>query len=110
VLTYAIFSLAELLVSPLGISMVGSLAPEGQEGLMMGFWQLCAGVGGVISGYVAITPHIATHAPLSTSNPLYSNVFYIVGGASVVAGCLVFLFVRKLKRLMVEHPYDIPHI
>lgn len=78
-MTYAIFALAELLVSPIGISMVGSLAPEGHEGLMMGFWQLCSGVGGVISGYVAMAPHFPTHGePMSISNPIYSDVFFIV--------------------------------
>lgn len=104
VFAYALFSLAELLVSPLGISMVGSLAPEGQEGLMMGFWQLCSGIGSTLSGFVAIAPHFSLHhiEPLSVTNPIYSNVFWIVGGSSVLAGCLVLPFITKLRRLMSE--------
>lgn len=102
VFAYALFSLAELLVSPLGISMVGSLAPEGQEGLMMGFWQLCSGIGSTFSGFVAVAPHLSLrHAePLSVTNPIYSNIFWAVGGASILAGCLVLPFIKKLKRLM----------
>ncbi len=108
VFAYAIFSLAELLVSPLGISMVGSLAPEGQEGLMMGFWQLCSGIGGVISGYVAIAPHLSIHpASLAESNISYAKVFLIVGGASIIAGGLILPFARKLKRLMAEQVLEI---
>lgn len=104
VFAYAIFALAELFVSPLGISMVGSLAPEGQEGLMMGFWQLCIGIGGVASGYVAMAPHLPTHAAsLSISNAIYAKVFFIVGGAGVIAGCLVLPFAKKFKHLMEEY-------
>lgn len=111
VFAYALFSLAELLISPLGLSMVGSLAPEGKEGVMMGFWQLCSGVGGVLSGYIATAPHFPAHGEsLWISNSIYAQVFTIVGGASIIAGCFILPFVRKLKRLMVEHPYELPHI
>ncbi|MCH9613355.1 MAG: Dipeptide and tripeptide permease B [Chlamydiia bacterium] len=111
VIAYAIFAFAELLVSPLGISMVGSLAPEGQEGIMMGFWQLCCGIGGVFAGYIAIfAPLPAGGEALSISNPLYTKVFLAVGIGGVIAGLIVLPFINKLKYLMAEPPYDEPHL
>jgi POT family proton-dependent oligopeptide transporter len=101
VLAYAIFALAELLISPLGISMVGRLAPAGHEGLMMGFWQLCTGIGGAICGYVANSAHLPTHkTSLESSNAIYGHIFFIVGGASIFAGCCVLPFIHKLRHLI----------
>ncbi len=111
VIAYAIFATAELLVSPLGISMVGSLAPEGEEGLMMGFWQLSTGVGGVLAGYIAMLPHLPqTTTPLTTSNPIYLKIFLEVGLGAVLAGLAVLLFVPKLARLMSKATYVVPQV
>ena len=104
VFAYALFSLAELLISPIGISMVGSLAPEGKEGLMMGFWQLCIGIGSTLSGFIAVAPHLSFHhaAPLAVTNPIYSDVFWAVSLTSIAAGCLLLPLAQKLKRLIAE--------
>jgi len=103
VFAYMFFAIAELFVSPLGIAMVGSLAPEGEEGLMMGFWQLCCGVGGIVAGYIAIVPHIpARHVSLAISNPIYSETFFYVGFGAILAAGIVLIFVKKLKKLMKE--------
>ncbi len=111
VIAYAIFATAELLVSPLGISMVGSLAPEGEEGLMMGFWQLATGVGGVLAGYIAIIPNLPqTAVPLAVSNPIYYKTFLGVGLGAVLAGLMVLFCVRKLTHLMSEHSYIVPQV
>lgn len=111
VIAYAIFATAELLVSPLGISMVGLLAPAGEEGLLMGFAQLATGVGGVIAGYIAMAPHLPDVAePLAKSNPVYFKVFLFVGLAAVLSGVVVLFFVPALKRLMKEHAYVAPQV
>ena len=103
VFAYAFFAFAELLIGPLGTAMVGRLAPEGWEGLMMGFWQLSVGLGGVVAAYVAMFPHLPSHAePLSISNPVYFATFFAVGLISLFAGLLAFLFKPKLKQLIVE--------
>ena len=100
VIAYAIFATAELLVGPLGISMVGKLAPEGEEGLMMGFWQLCTGVGGVLAGYIAMLPNLPqTGVSLEVSNSVYFKTFLIVGLSAVLVGAGVLVFARKLSRL-----------
>lgn len=103
VMAYMFFAIAELFVSPLGIAMVGSLAPEGEEGLMMGFWQLCCGVGGIVAGYIAMVPHVPMrHVPLSMRNLIYSETFFYVGGGAILAGGIVLIFVNRLRKLMKE--------
>lgn len=111
VTAYAIFAFAELLVSPLGISMVGSLAPEGLEGVMMGFWQLSSGIGGVIAGFIASAPNLPDKPlPLAQTNPLYIEVFFYVGVGAFVIGLLTLFFAKKLKRLMTEHHAVVPQL
>lgn len=111
VIAYAIFALAELLVSPLGISMVGSLAPDGLEGVMMGFWQLSSGIGGVIAGFIATAANLPDKPlPLAHTNPLYIEVFFYVGISTVAIGLLTLCFAKKLKRLMTEHHPAVPQL
>ncbi|MDO8953355.1 MAG: oligopeptide:H+ symporter [Gammaproteobacteria bacterium] len=111
VIGYAIFSTGELLVGPLGISMVGSLAPAGLEGLMMGFWQLCIGIGGVAAGYIAMAPNLPDKPmALSLTNPLYIHVFMYVGLGAAIIGLIVLLFVPMLARLMRELPPVVPQL
>lgn len=111
VIGYAIFSTGELMVGPLGISMVGSLAPGGLEGLMMGFWQLCTGIGGVVAGYIAMTPNLPDKPlPLAQTNPLYIKVFLCSGVGAALIGVLVLVFAHKLSKLMRETPHIVPQL
>ena len=48
--TYGIFSVGELLISPIGLSMVSKLAPARLTALMMGGWFLINSMAGKISG------------------------------------------------------------
>jgi POT family proton-dependent oligopeptide transporter len=48
--TYALITLAELLVSPIGLSMVSKLAPARTTALMMGAWFLVNSIGGKLAG------------------------------------------------------------
>jgi len=51
--TYGIFSVGELLISPIGLSMVSKLAPVRLTALMMGAWFLINSMAGKISGMMA---------------------------------------------------------
>lgn len=50
---YCILSVAELLIFPLGASVMSRLLPHGKEGLLTGIWLLSISVGSLISGFIA---------------------------------------------------------
>jgi proton-dependent oligopeptide transporter, POT family len=51
--TYAIVTIGELCLSPMGLSTVSKLAPPRIAGLMMGGWQLATALGNKLSGVLA---------------------------------------------------------
>ncbi|MCS6991920.1 MAG: peptide MFS transporter [Chitinophagales bacterium] len=51
--TYAVFTLGELLLSPIGLSMVSKLSPRRITAFMMGGWFLVNSIAGKISGLMA---------------------------------------------------------
>ncbi|MCB0525197.1 MAG: peptide MFS transporter [Saprospiraceae bacterium] len=53
VMTYAVITVGELCLSPMGLSMVSKMAPARLAGLMMGGWQLATALGNKISGVLA---------------------------------------------------------
>lgn len=88
--TYLIHTLAELCLSPVGLSSMTKLAPARIASLMMGVWFLAASVGNYIGGQLG---------GLYESLPL-DALFGRVGLFAVAAGLLMFVFSRRLARLM----------
>lgn len=99
--SFILQSAGELLISPIGYAMVGSLAPSSLQGAMMGMWMLTTGVGATLSSYSSnwMTAGMNSLDPLIT-NPGYGRVFLILGIAAIAAGCLLFTLTPLLKRWM----------
>ncbi len=51
--SYAVFTISELFLSPIGLSLVSKVAPKRVTGLMMGGWFLTTSLGGKLSGILA---------------------------------------------------------
>ncbi|MDB4969503.1 MAG: amino acid transporter [Myxococcales bacterium] len=51
--SYGIFTISELMLSPIGLSLVSKVAPKRITALMMGGWFLTTSLGGKISGILA---------------------------------------------------------
>jgi proton-dependent oligopeptide transporter, POT family len=51
--SYGVITIGELLLSPMGLSMVSKLAPVRLTALMMGGWQLATSIGNKLSGVLA---------------------------------------------------------
>lgn len=49
---YALISIAEMLILPLGLSVVSRLLPNGREGLLTGVWLLSLSIGTLLSGFI----------------------------------------------------------
>jgi POT family proton-dependent oligopeptide transporter len=102
VLAYMFFTIGELLISPIGLSMVGRLAPAKKEGLLMGVWQLFTGFSAVVSGYAAnmTTKGISDDSKELIPMGLYQHSFFVIGISTVAVGFIAWMLVPKIKQLL----------
>lgn len=97
---YVLFAAAELLISPIGIAMVGRLSPNGQEGLFMGVWQLFQGLAAILGGYVAKYSIVSQPSDLAASNSSYAHLFFIVGLVTVAIGTCALGLAPAIKKFL----------
>lgn len=89
VVTYFLFTVGELALSPVGLSSMTKLAPPGRLGQMMGVWFIAAALGNLFAGLVAGS--LETLAPTD----LFRSVAMFAGGV----GILALLLSPGVKRL-----------
>ncbi len=97
---YVFLASAELLISPIGISMVGQLMPKGREGLGVGIWQTYTGLSGVISGYLANLAVVPTGGLPQNTNPIFMHALLKIGLGTFVTGLIMCCFTPKIKPLI----------
>ena len=86
---YAIATLGELMLSPMGLSLVSKVAPARLRGLMMGGWFVATAIGGkltMIGVYWNSWPH--------------STFFAVLGGMALVMAGVLLLLLKPLKKAM----------
>lgn len=91
--TYAIFTVGELLISPIGLSMVSKLSPPRLTALMMGAWFLINSIAGKISGLMAT---------FWDKFPDKKNYFMILFIAAMIAAVILFSMVKWLRAVVRE--------
>jgi len=84
IVTYFLHTVGELCLSPVGMSSITKLAPEGRVGQMMGIWFVATALGNLIAGLVA-----GDIGNLGFDG-LFQQVALISAGAGVVALLLAF--------------------
>lgn len=101
---YLIHSIAELCISPVGLSMITKLSIARIVGLMMGVWFLSISMAQYVGGLVAQVASVETVGGqvtnLQVSLDTYSGVFWTIGIASVIIGGVLLLLSPLLKRWM----------
>ncbi len=91
--SYGVFTISELFLSPIGLSLVSKVAPRRFTALMMGGWLLTTSLGGKISGILA---------------GFWDNFddkaifFGISFAAALIAGLALFPLTKKLNKVVVE--------
>jgi len=106
VFSYFLQTLGELLIGPVGFSMVGNLVPARMEASMVGVWELSSGIAGTISGYLAdMTNTNSVSNPLLT-NPLYAHNFWLFGLSVFAAGLFVIFISRWINHLSEKKAED----
>jgi len=101
---YLIHSMAELMISPVGLSMVTKLSIARIVGLMMGLWFVSIACAQYVGGLVAQVASVETVGGqvtnLKVSLDTYAGVFETIGLASAAIGGVLLLISPLLKRLM----------
>jgi POT family proton-dependent oligopeptide transporter len=101
---YLIHSVAELCISPVGLSMITKLSIARIVGMMMGVWFLSISCAQYVAGVVAQFASVETVGGQVTNPAValqtYVGVFWIIGWTSIAAGFLLFLLSFALKHWM----------
>jgi len=101
---YLIHSVAELCISPVGLSMITKLSIARIVGLMMGVWFLSISVAQYVAGAVAQVASVETVGGqvtnLKVSLDTYSGVFWTIGLWSAGIGLVLLVISPLLKRWM----------
>jgi len=92
-LTYGIFTVSELFLSPIGLSLVSKLAPARTTALMMGGWFLSTSLGGKAAGIMASFWDDFTDKKM---------FFLIIAGAAFIGGAWIFARIKGLDAIVKE--------
>lgn len=92
-LTYGIFTVSEICLSPIGLSFVSKLAPQRLTALMMGGWFLSTSLGGKVAGVMA---------SFWDKIPDKRIFFGIIAVAALLGGLLIFSKVKTLNQIVRE--------
>ena len=103
-LLYLIHSMAELCISPVGLSMITKLSIVRVVGLMMGLWFLsisCAQyVAGVVAQFASVETVGGQVTNLKVSLETYAGVFETIGYISIGIGVVLFAVSPLIKKWM----------
>ena len=93
VMSYGVITIGELLLSPMGLSLVSKLSPVRITSLMMGGWFLSTSIGNKLSGVLATMWDGYEHK---------ANFFWLNFVLLMVATFIIFAMLKWLNRIMKE--------
>ena len=88
--TYLVLTLAELLLSPIGISFVSKVAPPKYAGLMMGLWFGATALGNQLVMIPAI---------LWDANVSLPYIWAVLAGICILSALFIFSVLKKLEKV-----------
>ncbi|MDQ6904755.1 MAG: MFS transporter, partial [Bacteroidota bacterium] len=91
--SYGVFTISELFVSPVGLSLTSKVAPRRLTALMMGGWFITTSLGGKISGI------LAGFWDKFDNKAVFFSISVI---AALIAGLLLFPLAKRLNKIVVE--------
>jgi len=89
ILAYAVVTLGELMLSPMGLSLVSKVAPIGIRGLMMGGWFVATAIGNKL-----------TQIGIYWDIWLQSSFFLVLALMALFMAGVLFLLLKPLKKAM----------
>lgn len=100
---YFVMTLSELCISPIGLSLITSLAPKNLAGMMMGLWFLGSAYGQYFAGVLGA--NVVTAADNVTNLEklqAYCGGFEQLAIGAVIVAVIVFMLIPVMKKLMQE--------
>lgn len=91
--SYGVITVGELLLSPMGLSLVSKLSPVRITSLMMGGWFLSTSIGNKLSGVLA---------SMWDTYENKANFFWLNFLLLMASAALLFLMLKKLNKVMKE--------
>lgn len=91
--SYGVITIGELLLSPMGLSLVSKLSPVRITSLMMGGWFLATSIGNKLSGVLSTMWDNYNHK---------AGFFWLNFGLLMVAAIMCFAMLKWLNRIMKE--------
>jgi POT family proton-dependent oligopeptide transporter len=89
IIAYAVVTLGELMLSPMGLSLVSKVSPARTRGVMMGGWFVATAVGSKL-----------TMIGVYWDQWLQSTFFAVLGGITLVMGIVLVFVLKPLKKAM----------
>jgi proton-dependent oligopeptide transporter, POT family len=89
ILAYGVVTLGELMLSPMGLSLVSKVAPLRMRGMLMGGWFVATAIGNKL-----------TMIGVYWDQWWQSTFFAILGGCALVMAVVLVLLLKPLKRAM----------
>jgi proton-dependent oligopeptide transporter, POT family len=89
IVAYLVLSLGELMLSPMGLSLVSKVAPIRMRGLMMGGWFAATAIGNKLTG-------VAGYWDLWS----HSYFFILLAGMALTMAVVLLVLMRPLKKAM----------
>ncbi|HJR62907.1 MAG TPA: peptide MFS transporter [Gemmatimonadaceae bacterium] len=86
---YAVLTLGELMLSPMGLALVSKVAPQRMRGLMMGGWFVATAIGNKLT-MIGVYWEVWKH----------STFFLVLGSMALAMAVVLALLLRPLKRAM----------
>jgi POT family proton-dependent oligopeptide transporter len=90
IVTYFLHTLAELMISPVGLSMVSKIAPIKLASLLMGVWLASSAVANMVAGQLAAY----------TQSLGYLEIFSVIGFVTIGLGIILLLLSKSVAKLM----------
>lgn len=98
---YLVMTLAELCLSPIGLSMITSLSPQKMAGMMMGLWFLASAYGQYLAGLIgANISNPNDNASLMEKLISYTGGYQQLAIYALIFGILVLLISPLIRKLM----------
>jgi POT family proton-dependent oligopeptide transporter len=107
VISYAIQTVGELLLSPIGLAMITRLSPRHMVGMMMGVWFLTNAAAFAIGAGLANFASVPATTPLPKALAIYTHAFFLYGLLALALALLNFSLIPYLKRLIHSAPQPI---